>query len=361
MPRVTIKDVAARAGVSTRTVSVVLNQNGFVSQSLTHKVLDAVQELGYRPNHIARSLRRQSTDTVGVLVSTIRNAFLPMVIREIDDVLSARGLSILFANTKESKESEAALISLMRQKCVDGLLIVVNDVANVPLLEQLSSDGCPVVTLQNALAEGRLDCVRFDDFQGSFDAVRHLIQNGRRRVAIVIAASIDRSASAEDVSHRPAIFPPLLPRLLGYEAALTDAGLSLDPSLYLVGSTVEQATAIADARQLALRALQCQEPPDAVFVTNTPTALGVLEAARMVGCQVPQDLAIVGYDDYPWVQHVNPPLSVVVRDAAEMGRRAADLLVRRLGSKADAGPETICLPTQLIVRASSCSVGKKPG
>ncbi len=347
-----MRDVASRAGVSTATVSAVLGKTCYVSEDLTRRVLEAAGALGYRPNHIARSLRRQATETVGVLIPTILHSFLPTVLKEIDTSLSANGYGLLFGNTRESEESEAALISLMRDKRVDGLLIACITPANLSLLEEMVQDGCAVVTFQTSVAAGRLDCVAFDDFRGSYNAVRHLIETGHRRIAALSPGWYKPLDDAEQGGSRLQTFPHVLPRLRGYEAALREAGLDPEPSLYLAGGVVEQHTT-STAREAILEALRCPHPPDAVFVTNTSRVLGVLDGAKAAGARIPDDLAIIGYDEHPWAQYLDPPLSVVARDGAKMGRIATELLLRRMRQPASTPPETVTLPTELIVRASS--------
>ncbi len=346
MRRVTMKDVAERAGVSTATVSLVLSKRRFISEALTARVLAAVAELGYRPNSVARSLRRQSTETVGVLVPTILSPFYPAVLKEIDNVLSAEGLSMLFANTGENVSSEASLISLMREKRVDGLLISPYAPVNLCVLEELAGEGIPVVTFHRGFSAGKLDCITWDDFRGSYEATRHLVDEGRQRIAIITSGPLSEAHDAPDA-------PANLPRLRGYLAALAHYGISADPSLHLIGSTSETHRAVVAGKEAILSALRRDDPPDAVFVTNSSMALGVLEGAELVGARIPEDLAIVGYDEQPWTARLSPPLSTVARDGELLGREAAGLLARRLKGELTGPPETMVLPTRLIIRASS--------
>ncbi len=342
-----MKDVAARAGVSTATVSLVLNNTRYVSPALTERVLEAVRDLGYRPNGVARSLRRQSTRTVGVLIPTILSPFYPPLIKGVDDAISPHGLSMVLANTKESEESEAALIDLMWDERVNGLLISPYSAANIARLEELSRRGLPIVTFHRAGAEGRLDSVTWDDFGGTSAAVKHLVESGRRRIAL-----LDSSSRGEGDEYRGSDIA-LLPRLRGYEAALAEAGLPSDPTLHLVGATSERRTATTAGAEAMVRALRAPHPPDAVVAVNHYMAIGVLSGARSVGARVPEDLAVVGYDDHPWAEELSTPLTVVSRDAEQMAGVAADLLLRRLAERGTGRPEAIVLPTKLEVRDSS--------
>jgi LacI family transcriptional regulator len=350
-PQVTMKDVAARAGVSTATVSLVLSKTRFVSDDLTSRVSTAIEELGYRRNHIARSLRRQSSDTVGVLIPTILSPFYPAVLKEIDNVLLDRGLSLLFANTREDQASEASLMALMQEKQVDGLLISPYAHLNIPFLQRMVGLGIPVVTFHRGTAAGLLDTVTWDDEKGSYEATRHLLQTGHRRVAIMTSWAMPIPLDAANPSD-PDI-PPNLPRMKGYLAALREEGIEPDPSLHLVGGTTERRLAASMGREALLEAMRRPTPPDAVFVSNSSMALGVLQGAQEAGVRIPDDLAVVGYDENPWTQRLAPPLSVVARDPALLGTEAASLLLRRLDKGQMGEPETIVLPTRLIIRASS--------
>ncbi len=337
MRRVTMREVAQRAGVSVTTVSLVLNRSGFVSEPLTQRVLEAVRELGYRPNGVARSLRRQSTETIGVLIPTIVSPFFPAVLKEIDNVLSARGYTMLFANTKNSEETEAALVSVMHDKRVDGLLIAPQSASVISSLAALSQQGLPVVAFHSPLAMGRLDCIAWDDYGGSLAAVRHLIQAGRRRIAVLSSRG-----------------PVFIPRMRAWEAALQAAGIPPDPALHIWTAPAEEVQPFQSGRKAILEALRLPQPPDAIFIANSSyITLGVLEGAREAGRRIPQDLAIVAYDDYPWMQMLTPSLSAVARDGVRMARLASELLLRRLEEGPAGSPETVLLPTELVVRQSS--------
>ncbi len=348
MARVGIRDVAKRAGVSIKTVSLVLNQSGFVSDTLTQRVRRAVEELGYQPDSVARSLRRRFTETVGVLIPSILSPFYPAVLKQIENLLAPQGLSILYANTREDEATEASMIRLMQRRRVDGLLIASPSSASIPLLRSLRDEGMPVVTFHHGLAAGHLDCATWDDYGGSLAAVRHLIQAGRRRIAIL--------------GHPT---PGLEPRVRGYRDALAEAGLPAPPELFLrIGSQEQDRPAPPKyGAEVLLRALQQGVEPDAIFVMSSGyLTLGLMRGARAAGLRVPEDLAIVTYDDYPWAEELVPPLTVVARDGTRLGEEAARLLLRRMrdGPPVDGEtPETIVLPTKLVVRGSSVPVRKE--
>jgi LacI family transcriptional regulator len=340
-----MQDVAVRAGVSAKTVSLVLNRNGFVSEPLTLRVLQAVEELDYHPNSVARSLARRTTETVGVLIPSILSPFYPSVLRQIENRLGASGYSILYANTRDDPPTEASLIRLMQGRRVDGLLIASPSPANLPLLCSLRDEGVPVVSFHHGLAVGQLDSITWDDYGGSLAAVRHLISLGRRNIAII--------------GHHT---PGLAPRVRAYRDALAEAGLPINPSLVLeVDSTEQGRPAPPDySAEVFHHALESGHRPDAIFVfASGYLTLGVMRAARKSGLRIPDDLAIIAYDDYPWAADLTPPLSVIARDGASLGDAAAGLLLRRIQETSPGvpkTPETIILPTRLILRESSATL-----
>jgi LacI family transcriptional regulator len=342
MAKVTMRDVAMRAGVSAKTVSLVLNHSGFVSLHLTQRVQQAVEELDYHPNGIARSLARQTTETIGVLIPSILSPFYPPVLKQIENQLGASGYSILYANTRDDPATEASLIRLMRSRQVDGLLIASPSPASLPLLCSLREAGVPVVSFHHGLAAGRLDCVTWDDFGGSRAAVRHLINIGRRHIGII--------------GHQT---PGTAPRVRGYHHALAEAGLVPDPVLALELESLEQGRPAPPEHcaEVLLRSLQTGARPDAIFLYSSGYfTLGIMQGIRVAGLRVPEDLAVVAYDDYPWARELVPPLTVVARDGSRLGEMAASLLLGRLQNGLAGGPpppETIVLPTELIVRGSS--------
>jgi LacI family transcriptional regulator len=334
---ITILDVAAKAGVSAGTVSAVLNKTSFVSGPLTQSVLQAAEELGYQPNALARGLRRQSTETIGVIFPSILTPFYSLILREIDSILSANGYSIIFAHSKEDIKNEAHLINLMREKRVDGLLIASAFSENIPAMVKLVQRKVPVVAFHYGLAAGQIDTVGWDDFSGCQSAVRHIIQGGRRRIAI---------AGWFRPSH--------LPRLLGYQSALMEAGLVIDPSLQIDAPSEEELRAGMKPSHTIQGAIERQDPADGMVVIALGYAvLDVLTEVKSLGIRVPEDLSLVVLDDYPWMEHISPPLSSVVRNKADMGARAAQLLLDRIRNGIPEEPETIMLPTTLVVRKSS--------
>jgi LacI family transcriptional regulator len=329
--------VAQRAGVSTRTVSIVLNSNGFVSESLTTKVLEAVRELRYRPNNVARSLRRQSTETIGVIVSSILSPFFPPVLKQIESRLFAQGFSMLTASSGSIQQIEALLISLMHDKRVDGLFVSLSAQENLPLLTDMANDDIPVVVIHNELRDHVLDNVAWNNYEGSLAAVRHLVNVGKRRIAIMTSDN-----------------PVLMPRFRGYQQALREAGLRPDPRLHLVLAHGDELRSKSVARQAILPVLHQLERPDAIFIAGSDySSLGVLEGARELGIRIPDDLAIVAYDDFPWMSSLTPPLSTVARDGIKLANIATELFFRRLREKPWIPVETIILTPELIVRGSS--------
>ena len=327
----TIRDVAQRAGVSSTTVSYVLNSTRFVSPGTEARILEAIKELDFQPDQIARSLRAKRTMTVGMIVSDISNPFYADIVRGAEDVLSVKHYSLILCNTDEAPERELATLQLLRQKKVDGLIAVATG-SNVESLYEASNSGLPIVLVDRRLPGDRLDTVLVDDEQGAYQATQHLVQLGHRRIGL-IAGRVGISTT----DHRRA----------GYEAALCDAGMTPDPDLIQVGhSTVEGG--VAAARAL----LDLTPPPTAVFATNNLMTVGLFVAIKQRHLCCPQDIAVVGFDDMVWLSAFSPSLTTIAQPSYELGKQAAELLWRRMAEKKVGDPHVVVLPAQLVVRES---------
>lgn len=332
----TIRDVARRAGVSVSTVSAVLNKNKPVSSELAARVEAAVRELRYRPSGLARSLSLRRSRLVGLVVPSIVSPFYPPLIAAVEETLDAAGYALLLADSAESAERERTVVEALRGRGIDGLLLAPAAAASSVLVDELVAEGLPLVLVARRVAGVPVDTVVCDNHGAARQATEHLIAQGRRRIAFLnLTTTI---STARD-------------RLEGYCAALRAAGLPVDERLVTV---VERSEA---AGRAGARALLQQEPrPDALIACNQLSAVGALAAAAELGLRVPQDLAVVGYDDFPWTARLAPPLTVVAQPIAELGRTAATRLLRQLEREGRAGaPELFVLPTTLITRASSGS------
>jgi LacI family transcriptional regulator len=330
----TIHDVAKRAGVSPITVSRVINHSGYASQETRQRVEAAVAELGYVPNRLARSLRSKRTHTLALVITDITNPFFTTVARGVEDTASDAGYTVIFCNTDESETEEQKYLQVVLQQQVDGVLLVPAR-STGESVEMIQKQNTPVVVLDRRMAaSAQVDVVRCESVEGAYQLVRLLIDLGHRHIAVISGPRL--VSTAED-------------RVIGYRRAMTDAGLSQTDIVYYGAFT--QASGYEMAQQL----LALQPRPTAVFAANNLIAIGAFKAVQDAGLRVPEDIAMVAFDDLPANLLVFPFLTVAVQPAYEMGRRATQLLLSRLNNPASQDCQEVVLPFELIVRQSSGS------
>jgi len=329
---VTIYDVARRAAVSPATVSRVLNQRQGVDSEMARRVLDAVETLGYRPNSVARSLRRQAAPVWAVVISDIENPHFTSLVRGIEDVARANGKSVVLCNSDEDLAEEAQYFEVALAEQMSGVIIspASDRLTNIGAL---LARGIPVVTIDRRLRNTQVSSVVVDNRNGARVATRHLLDAGYERVGCIVGPLATSTARE---------------RLAGYRAAFREVGLRVDESLIRV-SDYKEAGGYASANDL----LSGATSPDALFVTNNLMTVGALEALSDMGVRVAQDVGVVGFDDNPWARLMRPTLSTVAQPTYDIGRRAADLL---LSGAADP-PVVLTLPTSLMARDSSRRTG----
>lgn len=334
MGTVTIQEVAAYAGVSSATVSRVLNGHPRVSAELRERVLEASRALGYQPNRVARRLRigSSTSDVVGLIISDIENPFFISVVRGVEDVAYANRLSVVLCNTDESPAKQQMYLNVMLAERVGGLIISPAPGSDYQELDRLRQKGIPIVLLDRRAERYDFDTVQVDNVHGAFMAVSHLIELGHRRIALIGGTA--GLTTARD-------------RYEGYRNALEKAGIALDKSLIKQGDYKK-----ASGYQLTLDLMQLREPPRAIFVANNLMTLGTLQALQELRIHVPQDVALVGFDDMPWSGQLCPPLTAVAQPTYDLGQEAGRLLLRRMPDR-DAAAQTIVLQTRLIIRESS--------
>jgi LacI family transcriptional regulator len=328
----TISDVAKLAGVSTMTVSRVINNSGYISQEARERVERAITELGYVPNALARSLRFKQTKTIALIVTDITNPFFTTLARGVEDTTRGAGFSVIFCNTDETESEESEYLNVLVQRQVDGFLLVPaqDSGASITLLK---ARGLPVIVLDRRLQGSPTDAVRSDSEQGAYELVRHLIALGHRRIAVLSGSA--RVSTAVD-------------RVSGYMRALREAGIEKDDQLILFDRFTQ-----GDGYLMTQQALAINPRPTAIFAANNIIAFGTIRALREAGLQVPDDISLVTFDDLPLSMIWDPFLTVAAQPAYEIGRRAAELLLDRLAGEGPPETQEIVLPTELIVRRSS--------
>ena len=330
----TIHDVAQRAGVSPITVSRVINHSGYASRETRERVEAAVAELGYVPNRLARSLRSKRTHTLALVITDITNPFFTTVARGVEDTASDAGYTVIFCNTDESETEEQKYLQVVLQQQVDGVLLVPARGASESV-ELIQKQNTPVVVLDRRMPSGaQVDVVRCENVQGAYQLVKLLIDLGHRQIAVIGGPHL--VSTSED-------------RVLGYRRAIADAGLG-QTDIVCYGAFTQ-----ASGYELAQQLLAGQPRPTAVFAANNLIAIGAFKAVQDAGLRVPEDVAMVAFDDLPANLLVFPFLTVAVQPAYEMGRRATQLLLSRLSNPASQDYQEVILPYELIVRQSSGS------
>ena len=329
---VSIKDVAALAGVSTATVSRVLSEKPHVRPELRARVLQAVESLDYRPNLVARSLRAQKTHFIGLVVADIRNPFFTDISRSVEDTAYDDQFSVLLCNSDENADKEKMYMNLMRDENVAGVIVAPTHASAKNFHRHRFN--FPVVVVDRAVKiteKAKYDVILIDNVDASYRLTMHLVENGCRNIAGIFGAN---SFTGEE-------------RRKGYERALQDAGLPLKPENMLFVAPRRSAGLAAASGLLAL-----PERPDAVFTTNSLLTAGALQGILDAGLQVPNDLALVGFDEAPWINLVRPAITVIAQPTRDIGRMATNMLLERIKNP-DLPAREVILQGQLQVRESS--------
>ena len=326
-----ISDVARLAGLSVASVSRVLNGSKPVTAETRDRVLRAASELHYSIDRRARALRRQKSGTIGLIVADAENPFFAQIIRSIEGVTYESKHDLFLCNSDEDPEREQFHLQAMHAQRIDGIILLPVCKTGSSLGPFLQSE-TPIVCLDRRLPDVDLDLVIVDNVLGSDLAVSHLVAHGHRRIAIITAH--DETVSFE--------------RVAGYRTALGRFGIAARTDYERRGRDARLETGLS----LASALLEMDEPPTAIFVTNHLMMLGAMRAARKAGVAVPHALSLIGFDDTPWAELLEPPLTTIGQPTEALGTTAADLLLDRV-DRAYAGPSrTVVLPPSLIVRGS---------
>lgn len=329
----TIVEVAKRARGSTGTVSNVIRGAVRVSPGLRARVEAAIRDLDFHPNEIARSLKVNQTYMLGMVLPDITNPFFPQVLRGAEDKALERGFLLVAANTDEQMERERRIVSALRSRRVDGILLVPTRGKDVDHIRRARESGIPIVCLDRVPAGMKIDAVMLDNVRGAQECVRHLIRTGYRSIAI-ITGPLELGVARE--------------RLRGYEAGLREAGIEVSKELILEGDFREN-SGYRLAKELLLRLAR----PSAILVSNGVMALGVLQAFEELGVRCPEDVAIANFDDIAGDRSFHPQLTVVSQPGYEIGARGATLLMDRIEGKATKKPSVVRMAPTLIVREST--------
>jgi LacI family transcriptional regulator len=325
-----IYDVARESGVSVFTVSAVVNNKAHVGKSLREKVEAAIRKLNYRPNLIARSLAKQKTHTIGMIVPDIGNPFFPIVVRGAEDAAQKHGYNLLLCNSDDSLDKEEKAVELLLSKRVDGILLTKAADDFRPSLQQMIKEvNIPFVLVMRTYPKLTKDAVITDDYHGAYEAVSHLARAGRKRIGL-ISGPLKVSNAKE--------------RWAGFQDALKAEGLPFEQDLVIEGDYRLESGYRAGHSMFSRR-------PDGIYVANHLMTVGLLKAADEMGLRCPEDFGLVSFDDYPWLGIFRPRLTTVELPKHQLGSEAAELLIRRITGDTSK-PLLIKLQPELRIRES---------
>ena len=335
---VTIRDVARLSGVSPMTVSRVINESERVSPETRRRVDKAIADLGYVPSRLARGLSRQRTGTIAVIVPDVANPFFTLIVRAAEEVARRADYRVILCDTRADLAVERDAIGEMLAQRVEGIVIApVNDRSSAHL-RRLDRFGVPFVLIDRTVEGVEADAVLGDSEAGARQLVQHLISLGHRRIGIVVES--DEVSTARDRRH-------------GYDAALAEAGIQLDPTL-VVHAAVDPGGGFEGMSRL----LELEEPPTAVFTVNNLVAVGAIEAVRAAGMEVPDDVALVCFDDIEYASRLYPFLTAMEQPAETFGALGTQLLLERIEGRGSERKRMVVLPGQFTVRLS-CGASRR--
>ncbi|HEX8035613.1 MAG TPA: LacI family DNA-binding transcriptional regulator [Ktedonobacterales bacterium] len=329
----TLKELGRLAGVHPSTVARVLNDDPRqrVSEGVRVRILALAHEHGYRPNHLARSLRMKRSFVIGTVIPDIANPFFAILFRGIEDALAASGYSVIMANTDDEPAREQRSIEMLRGRQVDGLLLATARRED-PIIAALTAAGFPFVLVNRHTDPIRGNAVVPNDYAGAASAVEHLIALGHRRIAHI--AGSDEMSTGHT-------------RCRGYMDTIQRHRVPADPELIVRGSFRE-----AGGYQAMRRLLDLPQPPTAVFAVNDLAAVGAMRAIEEAGLQVPRDISIVGFNDLSAAIGTTRQLTTVRLPLHEMGKAAAERLLAQITSEVES-LEPVMIPVELVVRQST--------
>lgn len=336
-PTTTMKRIAGELGVSITTVSKVLNNREDIGDETRARVLAKVEELGYQPNAVARSLTLRRTHTLGVVIPDLMHSFFVEIVAGLESVASRRGYGILLCSSSEDPEKERQELEMLRQRQVDGVVLgSANAMGNTDLLQRLTTLGMGLVMIdRDDHPDVRCDRVLTDDEEVGRLATAHLIAQGRRTIGHITGTSVVHARRRAD----------------GYRKALKAAGIKGKVEWMVRGGFKQ-----ADGHRAMTRLLALRPRVDAVFAANDPAAIGAMMAIWDAGLRVPEDIAVVGAGDIALGDMLRVPLTTISWSREELGKAAAKLLLDRVEA-APAGrpapPRRVIIPPQLVVRRSS--------
>jgi LacI family transcriptional regulator len=343
--QVTIKDIARELGISPSTVSRALKNHPDISAETKKAVHELAEKLNYQPNIVALSLRHSKTNTIGVIIPEIVHYFFSTVISGIESVAYEAGYNVILTQSNESAQREATDLRALFNSRVDGMLISISrETKQYDHIENILTKDVPVVFFDRWYDNPRTSKVLVDDYEGAYEAVKHLISQGCKRIAHLEA--VPGLSISED-------------RKRGYVDALKDHGHVIDEQLTVICPS----GSLEDGQRAAEKLLSLKNPPDGIFANNDLLAFGAMQVIKKKGLKIPDDIAMMGYSNWFFSALMDPPLSSVHQPGFEMGQEAARLLIRQIELKgkdnAEVKPEKKILKTHLVIRESSLKKNKR--
>jgi LacI family transcriptional regulator len=327
-----IRSVAEKAGVSISTVSRFLNHK-VVSPQAEERIREAVKELAYIPNRIARSLKLRRTNTLGMAIPDITNTFFPEIVKGVEEAARAAGFALVLTNTGEDQESEWERLNTLETLRCDGCLLILapDATGDSERRQRLSDYRLPVVYLDRS-PPFDADMVISDNINGAEEAVRHLVGLGHKNIAFL-------GTTLEVSTHRE--------RLQGYRQAMQTAGLTVAP-----GYELRVPPTLAGGVSGVQRLIDLNPRPTAVFIASNKLTIGAMAGITDRKLRCPQDISVIGYDDYEWEEAFRPRLTAVAQPSNLIGQRAAELLISRIVGQKTGEHEKVVVPSRLVVRES---------
>lgn len=329
------KDVAKLAGVSTATVSAYLNENKYISDKLRKKVQKAIEELNYEINTIAKSLKEERNYTIGIIVGNIASQFYSTLAKSIEDTANKSGYNVILCNSDYDSEKELKYLKVLKSNRVSGIIITPIG-KNAEYVNQLIDADTKVVLLDRLIEGVECDAVKMNNIDGAYKAVSYLISRGYKRIGI-ITGNIDITTGKE--------------RYLGYIKALEDAGILKNDELIKFGDFKKES-----GIRLTKELLKGSNTPEAIFTTNIDTTIGSLITIKEMNLKIPDDIAIVGFDDSDWSIILDPPLTAVSQPIYKLGKTATEILIKKIenGKKfINEKPKIMTYETNFIIRNST--------
>lgn len=335
---ITIKDIAKALGLSTSTVSRALRDSYEISSETKERVLAYAKEMNYRPNPIALSLKEKRSSSIGVLVSEIANSFFSQAINGIESVAQEKGYNVIIAQSKEDFDREVSALHYLASRSVDGILISVSaGTSDFSTINDLYLRGMPLVSFDRVVDHLNMHKVKVDNYKGGYDATQHLIKNGYKKIAC-IASSAYLSISEE--------------RVAGYKDALIEKKMGVDENL--IDYCLHSGLIYEEVEDIMNKLMKQKNKPDAILACSDKITTNIMRYCQDKKIKIPAKIGLLGFSNLDLTDLLTPSLSVVKQPAAEMGRIAAELLIKMIESKRPTTTfEEVILPTELFQRASS--------